>query len=86
MARIVTRSVRIPEKLDVALKVLSSQARLDKSDLYQAGAVLVLAIARMGRAPSELLSIARVYDPKTVKIISRLIESKAVIEPVAVQG
>ena len=82
MVRAVSRSVRVPAELDRALKLVAGAAGVDKSDLYRAGAALVLAIIKYGKAPGDVLALARVYDPEAPSVIARLLEARPRVEPI----
>ncbi len=84
MARVVSRSVRVPEELDRLLKLAAGAAGMDKSDLYRAGAAIVLAIVKHGKAPGDVLALARAYDPETPNIIAKLLNAKPRVDPVLV--
>lgn len=66
----VSRTVRLPEDLDVEVKVLAAKARIDKSDVYELGAVVILTIARQGKAPAELL---RALPPRHRELLSKIV-------------
>jgi len=67
------RTIMIPEPLDIELKKLAAELKLDKSDLYEAGAVLVLAIRKEGRIPAELARRVKQLSPKAAGTITKII-------------
>jgi len=67
------RTIMIPEQLDIELKKLAAELKLDKSDLYEAGAVLVLAIREEGRIPAELARRARQLSPRAADILATVV-------------
>jgi hypothetical protein len=75
VSSVVSRNVRVPERLDIELKKLAAEARLDKSDLYELGARIVLALASEGRLPLDLANILKRRDPKALETIGKVIQA-----------
>ena len=78
--KIVSRTVRIPEGLDVSLKVIAARGGLDKSDLYELGAVIVLMIAEKGLPCPELGFRLQHYNPRAMQILNKILAKKLVVE------
>jgi len=58
----VQRSIQVLESLDIELKKKAAELKIDKSDLYELGARLVLAVLELGYLPDNCAELARVDE------------------------
>ena len=67
------RTVFVPLSLDIELKKKAAELQVDKSDLYELGARILLAILEAKHIPEELESIIEKRDPEALKLIKKWI-------------
>ena len=77
MGRVVSRTVRLPEDLDIELKILAARAKLDKSELYELGARVVLAILKSGFVPDGLGYVLQERDSEALERLQQLVKATA---------
>lgn len=75
-SQVVSRTVRVPESIDIELKKLAADLKLDKSELYEAGAVLVLAVRLEKRVPAELAKRVRQLSPKAAEVLVKIVTKR----------
>ncbi|MCE4619014.1 MAG: hypothetical protein F7C37_06190 [Desulfurococcales archaeon] len=73
LVRRVVVGVRIDPEVDREIEHLKVDTRLMKGDLYEAGAAVVLAIARLGRVPKELL---QTLSPKHREVLVKVANAR----------
>jgi hypothetical protein len=67
--------VYVDELVDKMIEHLSIDAEITKSDLYELGARIVLALAGEGRLPLDLANILKRRDPKAIETIGKVIQA-----------
>lgn len=73
---VVQRSILVPEDLDIELKKLAAELRVDKTDLYELGAWVIKAIIEEGRIPDELGFILAKRNPTVLDRLSKILRAK----------
>ncbi len=71
--RKVTRSFAVEEEIDHAISHLSVDLRVKKSELYELGARLILAVVRVGYLPDECGYILEAQEPGLASKLQQLL-------------
>lgn len=63
----------VDPRIDTAVEHLKADTRLTKSEIYELGARIVVAIAKAKRVPDDLGEVLARFDPEALELLQQLV-------------